>query len=85
MAIKVKDAVKIALQRNSFIATQEIEVKTKGYIVVLKGEVDSHELVFEAIATAESVSPLLDVRSRLTVRQPATETSPPAVAEAAAV
>ncbi|PJF40440.1 MAG: hypothetical protein CUN55_12715 [Phototrophicales bacterium] len=70
MAIKVKDAVRAALQRNAFTANLPIEIKTKGHIVVLKGEVDSHELIFEALATAESVSPLLDVRCRLKVRQP---------------
>lgn len=84
MAVKVKDAVKAALQRNTFTANLPIEVKTKGYIVVLKGEVESHEQVFEALATAEAVSPLLDVRCRLAVRQPNTETAP-TVANATAV
>lgn len=76
MAVKVKDAVSAALQRNTFTANLPIDVKTKGYIVVLNGEVDNHEQVFEALATAEAVSPLLDVRCRLTVRQPSTETTP---------
>lgn len=85
MAVKVKDAVKAALQHNSFTANLPIEVKTKGYIVVLKGEVESHEMVFEALATVEAVSPLLDVRCRLTVHPASTETPASPVIETTAV
>lgn len=69
MAKKVKLAVLDALKKNAFIAEQPIHVKSKGNIVVLIGEVESEDLIFEAIATAEAVHPLLDVYSKLTINK----------------
>lgn len=68
MPNKVKKAVLAALQRNTFTANQAIEVYTKGRHVVLMGSVESPDLIFEAIATAETVSPLIQVHNRLKVR-----------------
>lgn len=67
MENKVQMAVLRAIKRNQFIADQPIHVKAKGRKVVLLGEVGREDLVFEAIATAESVHPMLQVRSKLTV------------------
>ncbi len=67
MAGKVKRAVEKALHRNTFTADQSIRVLTRGRLVVLAGEVDCEDLIYEAVATAEAVSSLLVVHNRLTV------------------
>jgi osmotically-inducible protein OsmY len=71
MASKVRKAVLAALKRNTFTADQPIEVRVKGTNVLLVGEVEDEALIYEAVATAESVSALLRVYSRLKVRQTA--------------
>lgn len=67
MKAKITTAVLAALKRNTFTANQPIHVQVKGRQVILIGEVEREDLVFEAIATAESVSPALRVISQLTV------------------
>lgn len=64
---RIKQVVYAALKRNTFTAQQAIEVHLKGRVVVLTGQVTSEELIYEAVATVESVSPLLRVISRLEV------------------
>ncbi len=73
MQDKIKKAVLAALRRNTFTAHQAIEVEVYGRHVVLVGEVNHEELVYEAIATAESVSAKLHIHNRLTVQQPVME------------
>ena len=56
-----------ALNHNNFTADQLIDVDVNRFVVILVGEVDREDLVYEAIATAESVSPHLEVFSELVV------------------
>lgn len=73
MQNKIKEAVEAALRRNTFTAHQPIEVEVRGRHVILNGEVNHEELVYEAIATAEAVSYQLVVHNRLSVREPVVE------------
>lgn len=67
MPNKIKSAVKRALHRNTFTANQPVEVLVRGVHVFLVGSVESEDLIYEAIATAETVSPLIVVHHRLKV------------------
>lgn len=79
MGKKLNLAVLKALNANEFLANQPIHVKSKGNIVLLMGEVEREDLIFEAVATTEAVHPLLEVYSKLTVAsgQSAPETTSP--------
>jgi osmotically-inducible protein OsmY len=68
MSAKLKAAVIAALNRNTFTADQPIEVYARGRHVFLMGSVEREDLIYEAIATAETVSPLIVVHNRLLVR-----------------
>jgi hypothetical protein len=46
----------------------------------LRGTVDNDDLIYEAVATVESISSLLNVFSQLTVAERVSETSEPATA-----
>ena len=67
MEEKIKRAVKTALKRNTFTATENIEVVVQGRVVILTGIVGHDDLIYEAVATAESVSSKLRVYSNLEV------------------
>lgn len=69
MGKKLNLAVLKALNTNEFLASQPIHVKSKGNIVLLMGEVQSEDLIFEAVATTEAIHPLIQVYSKLTVAQ----------------
>ncbi|MCB9436799.1 MAG: BON domain-containing protein [Anaerolineales bacterium] len=69
MKAKITAAVLAALKRNTFTASLPIHVQVDGRQVTLIGEVDREDLVFEAIATVESVSSALRVKSQLTVNK----------------
>ena len=58
-----------ALKRNEFTANQPIRVLVKGRTVVLRGIVEQEDLIYEAVATVESISSLLRVYSQLTVAE----------------
>lgn len=57
-----------ALQRNTFTANQGIRVVVRGDNVWLIGWVTHADLIAEAVATVEAVTPLINVYSRLKVR-----------------
>lgn len=58
-----------ALKRNTFTASEAIEVILTGRHVLLRGSVSHPDLIPEAVATVESVAPFLCVYSRLRVRR----------------
>lgn len=64
-----------ALKRNEFTANQPIRVLVKGRKVVLRGTVEHEDLIYEAVATVESISSLLQVYSRLAVAEKVAEKS----------
>ncbi|MCI0710613.1 MAG: BON domain-containing protein [Chloroflexi bacterium] len=67
MEERIKRAVTRALQRNTFTANQAIDIIVQGRVVILAGEVGNEDLIYEAVATAESVHPKLRVYSDLVV------------------
>lgn len=67
MEEKIKRAVKTALNRNTFTASEDIDVVVQGRVVILTGVVSYDDLIYEAVATAESVSSKLRVYSNLEV------------------
>lgn len=67
MEEKIKRAVKTALNRNTFTAEENIEIVVQGRVVILTGTISHEELIYEAVATAESVSSKLRVYSNLEV------------------
>lgn len=68
MEEKIKQAVKTALRRNTFTANEDIDVVVQGRVVILAGTVRYEDLIYEAVATAESVSSKLRVYSNLEVQ-----------------
>ena len=73
MEEKIKRVVEAALQRNTFTADQPIEISVRGRVVVLTGTVSHEDLIYEAVATAESVSPKLRIYSSLKVQKGASK------------
>lgn len=67
MENKIRQAVEYALRRNTFTANEGINVRVQGRVVILTGFVSHEDLIYEAVATAESVSPKLRVYSGLQV------------------
>lgn len=67
MEERIKRAVNKALQRNTFTANQAIDIIVQGRVVILAGEVATEDLIYEAVATAESVHPKLRIYSDLIV------------------
>jgi osmotically-inducible protein OsmY len=67
---KIKRAVYAVLKRNTFTADQLIRVKVRGRQVLLVGYVKDEDLVYEAVATVESLHPALEVFSALKVGEP---------------
>ena len=80
MERKIKLLAIAALKRNEFTADQPIRVLVKGRTVVLRGSVENEDLIYEAVATVESISSLLRVYSLLTVAERVAEASEPATA-----
>jgi osmotically-inducible protein OsmY len=73
MEEKIKRVVEAALQRNTFTADQPIEISVRGRVVILTGSVSHEDLIYEAVATAESVSPKLRIYSSLKVNKGTTK------------
>lgn len=73
MERKIKLLAIAALKRNTFTADQPIRVLVKGRTVVLRGTVENDDLIYEAVATVESISSLLRVYSQLTVAERVSE------------
>ena len=67
MEEKIRRAVETALKRNTFTANENIDVIVQGRVVILTGIVRQEDLIYEAVATAESVSSKLRVYSNLEV------------------
>lgn len=66
---KLRQLIFIALKRNEFTARLPLRLSLRGYDVIVEGEVDSEASIYEVVATIESVSPYLRVRSRMTVSE----------------
>lgn len=64
----LRHLIERALRRNTFTADQDIFVVVRGDDVWLVGWVAHPDLIPEAVATVEAVSPLINVFSRLQVR-----------------
>jgi hypothetical protein len=58
-----------ALRRNTFTASEDIEVLLMGEDVLLYGTVTHADLIPEAVATVEAVAPFLRVYSHLSVQE----------------
>jgi osmotically-inducible protein OsmY len=69
MEQKIKLLVMAALKRNEFTANQAIRVLVKGRTVMLRGTVEQEDLIYEAVATVESISSLLRVYSQIKVAE----------------
>jgi osmotically-inducible protein OsmY len=69
MERKIKLLAIAALKRNEFTANQPIRVLVKGRTVMLRGTVEQEDLIYEAVATIESISSLLRVYTQLTVAE----------------
>lgn len=67
MENKIIKAVEAALKRNTFTASEDIKVSVQGRVVILTGTVSQEDLIYEAVATAEAVSPRLRVYQSLDV------------------
>ncbi|MBZ0310368.1 MAG: hypothetical protein K8I82_30180 [Anaerolineae bacterium] len=69
MQNKLRQLIISALKRNELTSYLPLRLTVKGYHVMVEGTVDSKAMVYEVIATIESVSPYLIVHSRLSVKQ----------------
>lgn len=67
---RIYQAVIKALHLNPYTANEAIQVAIQGYVVILTGHVTDEELIYEAVATVEALSPKLEVYSELMVKEP---------------
>jgi hypothetical protein len=70
MQNKLRQLIISALKRNEFTTMLSLDLSVQGYKVTVSGEVENDALIYEVIATVESVSPNLRVQSRLKVAAP---------------
>ncbi|NJL94568.1 MAG: hypothetical protein HC915_13015 [Anaerolineae bacterium] len=71
MQNKLRQLIISALKRNEFTSHLPLSIKLQGYQVVVYGSVPAEELIYEVVATVESVSPYLQVRSQMQVERAA--------------
>jgi hypothetical protein len=69
MHTKLRQLVISALKRNDQTAKLPLTISLKHYQVVVSGEVASDKTAQEVVNTIESVSPYLQVQSRLTIAE----------------
>ena len=67
MQNKLRQLVISALKRNEFTAPLPLSITINGLDVFVFGSVPVEDLVYEVVATVESVSPYLRVHSRMKV------------------